>query len=160
VEKVTRTRVTHVNWFSSYRVHHRVADNFRRGRVFLGGDAGHVHSPAGGQGMNTGIGDAFNLAWKLAAVLGGRAAPNLLATCEAERSAFARSLGVTTDRIFEGVVGRTWLARLVRIIIAPILLPLALRFSVVRRAQFRLISQIRINYRASPLSDGRAGGVS
>ena len=57
---------TQVNWFSTYRVHHRVADHFRRGRAFLAGDAGHVHSPAGGQGMNTGIGDAVNLAWKLA----------------------------------------------------------------------------------------------
>ena len=57
-----------VNWFSTYRVHHRVADHFRRGRAFLLGDAAHVHSPVGGQGMNTGIGDAVNLAWKLAAV--------------------------------------------------------------------------------------------
>ncbi len=62
-----------VNWFSTYRVHHRVAARFRAGRAFLLGDAAHVHSPVGGQGMNTGIGDAVNLAWKLAAVLkGGR----------------------------------------------------------------------------------------
>ena len=62
-----------VNWFSTYRVHHRVADHFRKGRAFLLGDAAHIHSPVGGQGMNTGIGDAVNLAWKLAAVLQGRA---------------------------------------------------------------------------------------
>ena len=65
--------VKRVNWFSTYRVHHRVADHFRKGRVFLLGDAAHIHSPVGGQGMNTGIGDAVNLAWKLAAVLRGRA---------------------------------------------------------------------------------------
>ena len=76
------------------------------GRVFLSGDAGHVHSPAGGQGMNTGIGDAVNLAWKLAAVLGGRADPVLLDSYEAERIPFARSLVRTTDRVFEAVVGR------------------------------------------------------
>src|SRR6185503_12732571 len=64
-----KIQVKKVNWFSTYRVHHRVAEHFRKGRVFLAGDAGHIHSPAGGQGMNTGVGDAVNLAWKLAAVL-------------------------------------------------------------------------------------------
>ena len=68
-----RIDVERVNWFSTYRVHHRVADRFRKGRAFLLGDAAHIHSPVGGQGMNTGIGDAVNLAWKLAAVLNGRA---------------------------------------------------------------------------------------
>ena len=63
--------VKRVNWFSTYRVHHRVAGHFRKGRAFLLGDAAHIHSPVGGQGMNTGIGDAVNLAWKLAAVLQG-----------------------------------------------------------------------------------------
>ena len=66
-------RCQNVNWFSTYRVHHRVADQFRKGRAFLLGDAAHIHSPVGGQGMNTGIGDAVNLAWKLAAVSQGRA---------------------------------------------------------------------------------------
>ena len=63
--------IAKVNWFSTYRVHHRVAHSFREGRAFLLGDAAHIHSPVGGQGMNTGIGDAVNLAWKLAAVLSG-----------------------------------------------------------------------------------------
>jgi 2-polyprenyl-6-methoxyphenol hydroxylase-like FAD-dependent oxidoreductase len=159
VEQVTGTRVTRVNWFSQYRVHHRVADRFRVGRVLLAGDAGHVHSPAGGQGMNTGIGDAVNLAWKLAAVLGGRAAPILLDSYEAERIPFARSLVRTTDRIFEAVVGRGLFSRLVRSVFAPIILPLALRFKAARRAQFRLVSQTRIAYPESPLSDGSAGEV-
>ena len=65
--------VERVNWFSTYRVHHRVAAHFSQGRAFLLGDAAHIHSPVGGQGMNTGIGDAVNLAWKLAAVVRGRA---------------------------------------------------------------------------------------
>jgi 2-polyprenyl-6-methoxyphenol hydroxylase-like FAD-dependent oxidoreductase len=159
VEQVMRTRVRHVNWFSSYRVHHRVADHFRQGRVFLAGDAGHVHSPAGGQGMNTGIGDAVNLGWKLAAALAGRASVGVLDSYEPERIAFARSLVRTTDQVFEAVVGRSQLARMVRTVVAPFLLPLALRFAAVRRAQFRLVSQIRITYRGSPLSDGSAGAV-
>src|SRR5262249_21382634 len=121
--------------------------------------AGHVHSPAGGQGMNTGIGDSVNLAWKLAAVLGGRASPDLLDTYEAERVPFARSLVATTDRIFEGVVGQSMLARMVRTLFFPLILPFALRFAAVRRAQFRLVSQTRIAYRSSPLSDGSAGAV-
>ena len=68
-----KVEVRKVNWFSTYHVHHRVTDHFRKGRAFLLGDAAHIHSPAGGQGMNTGIGDAINLAWKLAAVIAGRA---------------------------------------------------------------------------------------
>jgi 2-polyprenyl-6-methoxyphenol hydroxylase-like FAD-dependent oxidoreductase len=159
VEQVTGTRVTRVNWFSQYRVHHRVADHFRVGRVFLAGDAGHVHSPAGGQGMNTGIGDAVNLAWKLAAVLGGRASPSLLDSYEAERIPFARSLVRTTDRVFEAVVGRGLFSRLLRSVFAPIILPIVLRSRAARRAQFRLVSQTRIAYRDGPLSDGSAGEV-
>jgi 2-polyprenyl-6-methoxyphenol hydroxylase-like FAD-dependent oxidoreductase len=73
LEPLFGIRVEQVNWFSTYRVHHRVAAHFRVGRCFLSGDAAHIHSPAGGQGMNTGIGDAINLAWKLAHVLQGRA---------------------------------------------------------------------------------------
>ncbi|MGC1381079.1 MAG: FAD-dependent monooxygenase, partial [Candidatus Baltobacteraceae bacterium] len=72
-EPLLGVTVAEVNWFSAYHVHHRVADRFRAGRAFLLGDAGHVHSPVGGQGMNTGIGDAMNLGWKLASVVRERA---------------------------------------------------------------------------------------
>jgi 2-polyprenyl-6-methoxyphenol hydroxylase-like FAD-dependent oxidoreductase len=159
VEQVTGTQVKQVNWFSTYRVHHRVADRFRQGRVFLVGDAAHVHSPAGGQGMNTGIGDAVNLAWKLAAVLAGRTDASLLDSYEAERIPFARSLVATTDRVFEAIVGRGLLARMVRALFFPYILPFGLQFAAIRRAQFRLLSQTRIAYRSSPLSAGRAGAV-
>ena len=80
-------KVERVNWFSTYHVHHRVVAHFRRGRAFLLGDAAHIHNPVGGQGMNTGIGDAVNLAWKLAAVLHSRADLGLLDTYEPERIA-------------------------------------------------------------------------
>jgi hypothetical protein len=148
-----------VNWFSTYRVHHRVADHFRKGRAFLLGDAAHIHSPVGGQGMNTGIGDAVNLAWKIAAVLEGRADASLLDSYEPERIAFARRLVATTDRAFTGVTSAGAIARLVRLHIVPILLPLITKLSSLRRVMFRTISQTAVNYRGSALSEGRAGRV-
>ncbi len=108
-----------VNWFSTYRVHHRVADHFRRGRAFLLGDAGHIHRPAGGQGMNTGIGDAVNLAWKLAATLHGTAPPGLLDTYELERLAFARLLVSSTDKGFSLATAQGPLAQLARTRLVP-----------------------------------------
>jgi 2-polyprenyl-6-methoxyphenol hydroxylase-like FAD-dependent oxidoreductase len=151
--------VAHVNWFSTYRVHHRVAARFREGRVFLLGDAAHVHSPVGGQGMNTGIGDAVNLAWKLAAVLKGGAGVSLLATYEPERIGFARRLVATTDRIFSLVTKQGTLARLVRTRLVPRIAPLLFRPAAVRRFFFRTVSQIGVHYRQSPLSEGAAGSI-
>ena len=151
--------VERVNWFSTYHVHHRVADHFRKDRAFLLGDAAHVHSPVGGQGMNTGIGDAINLAWKLAAVLKGRADASLLDSYEPERIAFARRLVATTDRAFTGVTSSGAIARRVRMQVVPLILPLLTRFRAVRRLMFRTVSQIAVNYRASPLSEGWASAV-
>ncbi len=151
--------VARVNWFSTYRVHHRVANQFRIGRAFLVGDAAHIHSPVGGQGMNTGIGDAINLAWKLAAVLHGRASASILASYEPERIAFARRLVATTDRLFTGATSPTAIAKLVRMRLIPLLLPPLLKFTTMRRLMFRTISQTSVNYRGSSLSEGRAGTV-
>jgi 2-polyprenyl-6-methoxyphenol hydroxylase-like FAD-dependent oxidoreductase len=151
--------VQRVNWFSTYRVHHRVAERFRSGRVFLLGDAAHVHSPVGGQGMNTGIGDAINLAWKLAAVLQGRASASLLDSYEAERIAFARRLVATTDRVFTAATSSGAIAQFMRLRLLPRLLSLAPRFAVLRGFVFRTVSQIALNYRPSSLSEGRAGAV-
>ncbi|HEV2985716.1 MAG TPA: FAD-dependent monooxygenase [Vicinamibacterales bacterium] len=154
-----RIDVERVNWFSTYHVHHRVADRFRGGRAFLLGDAAHIHSPVGGQGMNTGIGDAVNLAWKIAAVLRGRANAALLDSYEPERIAFARRLVATTDRAFTGVTSAGAIARRVRLDIVPLLIPLLFRFATVRRFMFRTVSQTGVNYRGSTLSEGRAGTV-
>ena len=154
-----RLNVTRVNWFSTYRVHHRVAETFRRGRVFLAGDAAHVHSPVGGQGMNTGIGDAVNLAWKLAEVLRARAGAALLASYEPERIAFAQRLVATTDRAFTLVSRDGWLARTVRMRLAPRLLPGLVQSPAVRRFMFRTISQTAITYRGSAVSQGKAGAI-
>jgi 2-polyprenyl-6-methoxyphenol hydroxylase-like FAD-dependent oxidoreductase len=152
-------RIERVNWFSTYRVHHRVAREFRRGRVFLLGDAAHVHSPVGGQGMNTGIGDAVNLAWKIADVVKGRAKESLLDSYELERIAFARRLVATTDRAFVLVTSSGRLARFARTQIAPVVLPVLFRSNALRRFMFRLVSQIAIAYRNSPVSAGRAGSL-
>ena len=158
-EGAANIRVQAVNWFSTYKVHHRVADHFRRGRVFVAGDAGHIHSPVGGQGMNTGIGDAVNLSWKLAAVVRGRADASLLDTYEPERIAFARALVATTDKLFQLMTGPGAGRRLFREALMPHLAPFALGFPGVRTAAFRLVSQTRINYHQSALSSGAAGGV-
>jgi hypothetical protein len=151
--------VERVNWFSTYRVHHRVAGHFRMGRAFLLGDAAHIHSPVGGQGMNTGIGDAVNLAWKLAAVLHGHAEASLLDSYEPERIAFARRLVATTDRAFTAVTSSSALARLIRLHIVPLLLAPIYRSTAARRLMFRTVSQTAVNYRESSLSEGRAGAV-
>jgi hypothetical protein len=154
-----RIDVERVHWFSTYHVHHRVAGHFRKGRAFLLGDAAHVHSPVGGQGMNTGIGDAVNLAWKLAAVVNGRADEWLLDTYEPERIAFARRLVATTDQAFTGVTSDGSIARWVRLQVVPIVIPMIFAFATARRFMFRTVSQTTVNYRGSPLSEGRAGAV-
>lgn len=154
-----RIDVKRVNWFSTYRVHHRVADHFRNGRAFLLGDAAHIHSPVGGQGMNTGIGDAVNLAWKLAAVLQRRASEAILDSYEPERIAFARRLVDTTDRAFTGVTSSSTFARLLRLHVGPFFVPLLFEFEFVRHFMFRTVSQIAVSYRGSSLSEGSAGGV-
>ena len=159
VEGRFSTRVEAVHWFATYRVHHRVAQPWRQGRTFLLGDAAHVHSPAGGQGMNTGLGDAVNLAWKLAAVLRGHGGNALLETFEAERRPFAETLVETTDRAFTAVVSPSVIARLVRTRLLPLVLPGLVRLPSVRRRIFRTVSQIRLHYSGSPLSLGRAGRV-
>ena len=159
IERNTGVAVKALNWFSTYRVHHRVADRFRVGCAFLLGDAGHIHSPAGGQGMNTGIGDAVNLAWKLAAVLQGRAAASLLDTYETERLTFARVLIKSTDQAFKLVSGRSWLLGLWRRYAMAKVISAITRTKIGSRAFFALISQTGIHYRNSALSSGRAGGV-
>ncbi|HET7434742.1 MAG TPA: FAD-dependent monooxygenase [Thermoanaerobaculia bacterium] len=151
--------IARVNWFSTYRVHHRVASRFRDRRAFLLGDAAHVHSPVGAQGMNTGIGDSVNLAWKLAAVLRGEAHESLLDTYDSERRAFAQRLVKTTDRIFTIASKPGGFARIVRRSVIPIVMPLALRVGPMRRFLFRTVSQLVINYRHSAISRGRAGAI-
>jgi 2-polyprenyl-6-methoxyphenol hydroxylase-like FAD-dependent oxidoreductase len=154
-----KVRIDGVNWFSTYRVHHRVADNFRKGRAFIVGDAAHIHSPVGGQGMNTGLGDAINLAWKLAAVLQGRASEDLLDTYQTERRAFATRLVATTDEVFTLATSPGKVAQVMRTRVFPIVAGLAVKLAAVRAFMFRTVSQIAIAYRGSAISAGAAGRV-
>lgn len=149
-----------VNWFSTYRVHHRVTDHFRHGRAFLLGDAAHVHSPAGGQGMNTGIVDAINLAWKLSAVLKSQAPDSLLDSYDSERRAFAHKLVETTDRLFTFATAQGGFADFVRTRIAPVFASVAYGIDNVREYMFRVVSQTMLDYPDSTLSEGKAGKVS
>ncbi|MET8542434.1 FAD-dependent monooxygenase [Kitasatospora sp. NPDC004799] len=99
---LTAEQVTELRWASEFRPRAALADRFRAGRVFLAGDAAHVHSPAGGQGLNTSVQDAYNLGWKLAAVLAGRAAPELLDSYEEERRANAAAMLELSTRVHRG----------------------------------------------------------
>ena len=140
-------------WLTYFRLHHRQAVRYRAGRVFLAGDAAHVHSPAGAQGMNTGIQDAWNLGWKLALVDGGVADEALLDSYEAERLPIGRFVIRVTDRATAIATGDTPAVRLIRTQIAPRFVPIVLRLARLRAFGFRTLSQLRINYRDSPAVD-------
>src|SRR5262247_3740857 len=129
------------NWFSTYRIHHRAAERFRDRRCFILGDAAHVHSPMGAQGMNTGLQDAYNLAWKLALVVEGRADPVLLDSYQDERLPVAKRLLETTDRAFQLVVSENWLASVLRTRVIARLVARAMTFGRVRKIAFRTLSQ-------------------
>jgi 2-polyprenyl-6-methoxyphenol hydroxylase-like FAD-dependent oxidoreductase len=156
-EAGTDLQFSSCGWFSTYRIHHRAAERFRDRRCFLLGDAAHVHSPMGAQGMNTGLQDAYNLAWKLALVIKGVARAALLDTYEEERRPVAERLLRTTDRVFQLVVGEGWFARLFRTRILARVAARAMTLERVRRVAFRTISQIGIRYRNSELSQTLCG---
>ena len=140
------------SWFSTYRIHHRSASRFREGRAFVLGDAAHIHSPVGAQGMNTGLQDAYNLGWKLGLVVQGQADASLLDSYEAERLPVARRLLDTTDRAFKLVVSDRWWAGLLRTEVLARVGPLLMSRPRVQRMAFRVVSQIGIHYRESALS--------
>ncbi len=145
------------HWFSTYRIHHRKAEPFRLGRCFLLGDAAHIHSPVGAQGMNTGLQDAYNLGWKLALVVNGQAREQLLDSYAVEREPVAERLLQTTDRLFSFVVSDHWVSRMLRTRVIANLPALAMRVDAARKLAFGTISQLGISYRQSPLSQTNPG---
>lgn len=152
------------SWFSTYRISHRVAAHFRDGAVFLAGDAGHVHSPVGAQGMNTGLQDSHNLAFALTAVLHQGAQDSALDRYEAERRPVALRLVATTDRVFGFVTGTSTASRFARRRLSRVFLPFlvgALPRVPLSRRLFEYVSQIRIHYwmSAAARSTGRRGRV-
>ncbi|PSL44272.1 2-polyprenyl-6-methoxyphenol hydroxylase-like FAD-dependent oxidoreductase [Chitinophaga niastensis] len=145
-------------WISMYHSHHRYVSQFRTGRCFLAGDAAHIHSPVGAQGMNTGLQDANNIAWKLALVIRNQAKENLLATYQQERLPFARQLVKTTDNAFGITVSKNPFIKIMRMYVAPKILALILKVNFITRYIFKNISQIGMNYPDSLLSKNASYG--
>jgi 2-polyprenyl-6-methoxyphenol hydroxylase-like FAD-dependent oxidoreductase len=143
-------------WLSSFRCHLRSASSYRRGRVLLAGDAAHIHSPTGGQGMNTGMMDAHNLAWKLALVAHGRAPDALLDTYGQERVPVASGVLEFTDKLTALMTMRSRAKRAVR----DTVLPVVSRVPVLQRRAARKLSQLSVAYPRSPLvqPDGHGRG--
>jgi 2-polyprenyl-6-methoxyphenol hydroxylase-like FAD-dependent oxidoreductase len=145
VELLTR------HWLTRYRLHRKGAPMYRRGKSFVAGDAAHIHSPVGAQGMNTGIQDAYNLGWKVALVARGEAAESLLESYDAERRPVGEKLLHFTDRFFALAVGGGRLGRFVRRLL-PTIAVRVLQLPVIRKRISRFVSQTGIRYRDSPLS--------
>jgi 2-polyprenyl-6-methoxyphenol hydroxylase-like FAD-dependent oxidoreductase len=134
-------------WLAAFRTHLRQAAHTRQGRVFLAGDAAHIHSPAGGQGMNTGLQDAYNLAWKLALVHAGRAPASLLDTYETERHPVAESVMRTSDLMLKGATLHSPIAQHIR----NRLVPLLVQQDFIQHRLTTQIAELSINYRKSPI---------
>ncbi|MDT7782361.1 MAG: hypothetical protein QOF58_780 [Pseudonocardiales bacterium] len=150
-------KLEQIEWASMFRFHSRLASKFRVGNAFLAGDAAHIHNPAGGQGLNLGVGDAVNLAWKLAQVVKGEAPEWLLDTYEEERRPIARTVLKRTDLGFKLETGDSAVAVWMRTHVATRLVGVVSRLAPVRRMFFHMFSQLWIGYRGSR-AVGRAVG--
>lgn len=155
-----RVSIREPRWLARFRLHHRGVDRYRAGNVFVAGDAAHIHSPAGGQGMNTGMQDAENLAWKLALVLARRAPERLLDSYHDERHPVGRRLLRTTDRFFGIGTSRNPIVAGIRTILLPRVAPRLLATPARRRFAFRFVSQLGIRYRRSPIVREHAAGFA
>jgi 2-polyprenyl-6-methoxyphenol hydroxylase-like FAD-dependent oxidoreductase len=150
-------------WTTKYRIHHRGVNKYRDGRVFVAGDAAHIHSPAGGQGMNTGLQDAANLAWKLAAVLKKAAPESLLETYHSERWPVGRKVIDFTDQIFSRMTTQSAPLAAIRNMLLPMFGAMINRSGMVRSRAFHFLSQLGIQYDESAFvkdgSSSRAPGT-
>ncbi|RCH54534.1 hypothetical protein DJ568_11980 [Mucilaginibacter hurinus] len=144
--------INRAKWFTVYKLHHRMAEKFRDRRCFLIGDAAHIHSPVGGQGMNTGLQDANNLGWKLAGAVTGAINTSIVSTYQDERQPVARELLNTTDRAFNLITSQNWLARGFKKWIMPRLINFIWRQDKLRKLFFKTISQTGISYRDSRIN--------
>lgn len=143
-------------WLSGFRINERKVSNYRSGRVFVAGDAAHIHSPAGGQGMNTGMQDAFNLAWKLALVCRGEAAETLLDSYSVERSTIGDQVLKAAGRLTMIATMRNHTAQTVRNLFGRILLGL----NPVRKAMVNNMAEISVGYDRSPLNGASFHGAT
>jgi hypothetical protein len=141
-------------WISRFHISHRIVSQFRKLRVFLAGDSAHIHSPAGGQGMNTGIQDAFNLAWKIALVAGGRAPAQLLGSYHFEREPVARGVLNLTDRITRMATARNPIVQTARNILLPIVS--GIDFFEAKIAD--RLAELAVNYRQTSIVENHGAG--
>jgi 2-polyprenyl-6-methoxyphenol hydroxylase-like FAD-dependent oxidoreductase len=141
-------RATDPIWLSSFRINERKVEHYRAGRVFVAGDAAHVHSPAGGQGMNTGMQDACNLAWKLAMVVHGAASETLLDSYSAERSPIADAVLKITGRATSMATLTGSVAQSIRNHVASLVVGLPF----VQKLAQGVTSELSIHYAHSPLN--------
>ncbi|HEX8950872.1 MAG TPA: FAD-dependent monooxygenase, partial [Polyangia bacterium] len=139
------------SWKARFRLHHRGVSRYRAGRLLVAGDAAHIHSPAGGQGMNTGIQDAVNLGWKLALVARGEAPATLLDSYDEERRPVGQRLLSFTDRLFSVATSANPLVVWARNRLVPVFTPLMMRTAARRKVAFRFISQLGIRYTGAAL---------
>ncbi|SEB04884.1 FAD-dependent monooxygenase [Pedobacter hartonius] len=145
--------VEQVNWYTVYQLNNRCVDQLRVGNCFLAGDAAHVHSPAGGMGMNTGLQEAYNLAWKMALVLRGHAGERLLDSYHTERYPFAQWLLKYSHRIYALLTSRNPVISWLRLHLPPLVMKrMAKKGGFGGSGSFKKASQIWYNYRDSPLS--------
>jgi 4,5-epoxidase len=147
--------VSDPTWLATFRTHRRSAPGYRAGRILLAGDAVHIHSPAGGQGMNTGLLDAHNLAWKLAAVVAGEARDDLLDSYGAERGPVAGDVLALSHRLVRlSSLSAPWQRAL-----RGALVPVMTRLPGVRTVAARRISQVYVHYRRGPLTLPAGGAL-
>ncbi|GKT45914.1 6-methylpretetramide 4-monooxygenase [Colletotrichum spaethianum] len=146
-----KLKIDEALWLTSFRWNCRGVNRYRDGRLLLAGDAAHIHSPAGGQGMNTGIQDAINLGWKMAAVIRGEKEESFLDTYNEERHPVGQHLLTGTDRIFTMVASQNTLFTCVRNALMPWIVPRIWSNKPRRLALFTFISQMAIKYRRSSI---------
>lgn len=151
-----QTAISNPNWLSNFKIHRRIVNHYRQGRIFLAGDAAHIHSPVGAQGMNTGIQDAYNLAWKLAMVVTGDSSPSLLDTYETERHPIAQSVLTGTHASTQFVTTQNPAIRLIR----DQLLTQLLNLGMIRTFMLKRIAELDIHYHNSPLSQNHYGSLA
>ena len=149
-ERIGDITITHSHWLTCFEIHHGQVPTYRYGRVFLAGDAAHIHSPAGGQGMNTGVQDAFNLGWKLAAVIRGEAGQTLLDSYNAERHPVGKSV-IDFTSLLTKVGTLKGGARLVR----DILIQAASRIAPATRTMASNVEETNVSYQTSAIAVGR-----
>ncbi len=146
-----KTELYDPEWITRFRLHHRMVDCYRKGRCFVAGDAAYIHSPVGGQGMNTGMQDAVNLAWKLGSVLKGLSNDGILDSYDKERSKVGMKLLYTTDRLFEMMATSNPVVLWLRNTAVPWIIPWTMSNQKVKEKRFRFVSQLEIRYRESPV---------